>query len=146
MSYMSNGTRSNVDPVGPAAALNPPTGTPHKMIESLMQELNIWGHANCFGFVKKHSGNPVNGQPSHADIICNHGRPQKSRALVCQTSTTKLNCPWTGIATALKRDNGIWFFRIKHGKHNHEPGDGSPEDLIMHSSPQGSVWGDKTGY
>ena len=34
-----------------------------------MQELDDWGHANGFGFVKKHSGNPINGQPTHADIV-----------------------------------------------------------------------------
>ena len=79
---------SNVNPIGPAAALNPSTGTPHEMIESLMQELNDWRCANGFGFVKKCSENPVNGQPTlngqptHADIICNCGRSQKSRALV----------------------------------------------------------------
>ena len=79
MSDASDSTRSNVNPVGPVAALNPPTGTPHETIESLMQELNDWGCANGLGFVKKCSGNLVNGQPTHPDIICNCGRPQKSR-------------------------------------------------------------------
>ena len=107
MSDTFDNIRFNVDFVGFAAALNPPTSTPHKMIESLMQECSNWGYANGFGFVKEQSGNPVNGQPTCADIICDCGRLQKTSALVCQTSTTKLNCPWTGTGTALKRDNRI---------------------------------------
>ena len=49
MSDVSYSTRSNVNPVGPVAALNPLTSTPHRMIESIMQELNDWGHGNGFG-------------------------------------------------------------------------------------------------
>ena len=76
MSDTSDSTRSIVNPVGPMAALNPLTSTPHKMIESLMQELNDEECANGFGFVKKHSGNPVNGQPTHADIITTVAGPK----------------------------------------------------------------------
>ena len=65
MSDTSNNTRSNVDPVGPVAALNPPTGTPHEKIESLMQELNDIGGA-LMALVLSRS---ILGTPSMASLL-----------------------------------------------------------------------------
>ncbi len=117
---------SSGTPRAPSQPPSQPLGQPqlqyqsYEAIDTLMADLNAWGKQQGLGFIKRRTGNLVDGLPIRVTISCDCGFQRPSKATTKQTSTSKTNCPWEGVATSLKKNGRHWTFEIKKTEYNHE--------------------------
>ncbi|KAK1771228.1 hypothetical protein QBC33DRAFT_445249, partial [Phialemonium atrogriseum] len=125
-------------PDPPEPLPNPPEGgipldafdalrAPADTIDDLMSDLNRWGKLHGLHFIRAQASNKDKaGNPRRFEVHCDRGRATAKRgAGIRNTSTKRIECPWRGVANALKANDFSWTFRLSNKQeervHNHGP-------------------------
>ena len=121
----------------PTIIPNPPEGGPNggapaETFEILLQSLQAFALIHSFCIIKQRASNYRDKKPMRYDIVCDRGQGRPSVSAGPREATTqKVNCPWKGVANALKDNDWEWTFRIRHGEHNHDASS-DPSAHAMH--------------
>ncbi|XP_022025181.1 uncharacterized protein LOC110925532 [Helianthus annuus] len=97
-------------------------GDVFKSREKLMEWVRNTGRSLSYAIVTKRS-KTKNGYVSKVVLMCDRGGVYKSvKESSKATGSRKINCPFEMVGKYSK-ENGYWTLKVKHGEHNHPPGE-----------------------